>query len=354
NVDVPSDTAVYRYVSTENQSFVLVMTERSTHIFQLPSYDVIAETVARFNQAVSDLMQIPDDLQDAIETILPLDPIKNTAIQNIVIIADGALHHLPFASLKADLGEGRLEFLISRYAILYSYSIADYLDNREIPAVETDLSIAAFADPALGDALGQFPRLTKTRDEVDAIKNAFPNADYSIAMDHHANSQFLMSKQTRQSTILHISTHGYYNPAFPDIVGLVTSPSDGSDPTGFLSLSELLGFPVSSKLVVIAGCETTLGKSYKSAGVNSMSRGFVSQGAESVLATLWPIQDKASSLFMVQFYQNLAQSNGDASKALQKTQVQFSQRGRYKQPKYWSGFVLYANNKSSAQIQTSI
>lgn len=350
NLKIPADTAIYRYVITPSKAFVLVMTRNQKSVFVLPDKDVIYSAVSEYNQSLNSLTILSPELQKTIDKLFPRITLADPNVKKLVIIADSSLHQFPFASLKFDLGATTKEYLVSHYAITHSYSILDYLIESQNLMSRDDLSISIFADPLLNDQTGQFRRLAETGGEVKAIQRTFPSAAIRIAIDASANSAFLTSEQSRQSTILHIATHGYFNPDNPEIVGLVTSPSSINAADGFLSLSELLSYPVSSQLVVIAGCETSLGKNYSSAGVKSMSRGFIAQGAETVLATLWPVQDRASSLFIERFYEQLVLQNGHISKALKETQHQFASRGRYRHPKYWAGFVFFAANQFSEQL----
>jgi CHAT domain-containing protein len=71
-----------------------------------------------------------------------------------------------------------------------------------------------------------------------------------------------------------------------------------------------------------------------------LSRAFLSAGAPAVLATLWPVDDKATGFLMTQFYASL--SNGsNAADALAAAQA--ATRYRYPHPYYWAGFILTGN-----------
>ena len=71
-----------------------------------------------------------------------------------------------------------------------------------------------------------------------------------------------MSKKTRQASLLHIATHGYFIPERPNLVGLMTSANNKTvtPHSGFMSLIELLNKLVSSDLLVVSGNETILEK----------------------------------------------------------------------------------------------
>src|SRR4029079_18618690 len=52
-------------------------------------------------------------------------------------------------------------------------------------------------------------------------------------------------------------------------------------------------------------CQTAQGKEAGGEGVLGLQRAFQVAGARSVVATLWPIDDKGTQLLMMRFYANL-------------------------------------------------
>ena len=157
-----------------------------------------------------------------------------------------------------------------------------------------------------------------------------------------------MSAPMRSARILHIASHGYFNEKTPDIVGIATASVDSQNrpQPGFLSLTELLSKPFSNRLVVINGCDTLRGQQFNGEGLNSLTRGVLSQGAGSVISTLWSVTDRSSALFMTRFYQELKANGGDSVAALSETKRSFASRGRYKHPLFWAGYVLTVANKA--------
>lgn len=75
---------------------------------------------------------------------------------------------------------------------------------------------------------------------------------------------------------------------------------------GILTAEEMAGLELSGTwLVVLSACETGLGESRSGEGVLGMRRGLIEAGAEHLLLTLWPVADRETALFMVEFYTNL-------------------------------------------------
>jgi CHAT domain-containing protein len=62
---------------------------------------------------------------------------------------------------------------------------------------------------------------------------------------------------------------------------------------------------------------------------------------KSVVASLWQVDDEATSIFMKEFYKNVtAMSKVDA---LRKAQETLSHNPKYVHPFFWGAFVLYGD-----------
>ena len=94
-------------------------------------------------------------------------------------------------------------------------------------------------------------------------------------------------------------------------------------------------------LVVLSACQTGLGDISQGEGVFGLQRGFKKAGAKSILMSLWEVDDKATQLFMVQFYRNML-SGKTKRQSLTESQnyLRKYENGKYDDPKYWAAFIL--------------
>jgi len=67
------------------------------------------------------------------------------------------------------------------------------------------------------------------------------------------------------------------------------------------------------------------------------------KGAKAVLASLWPVNDRSTSLLMQYFYQHWQQDKLNKLGALQKAQLKLIHSRRFKHPYFWSPFILMGN-----------
>ena len=114
-----------------------------------------------------------------------------------------------------------------------------------------------------------------------------------------------------------------------------------------MQVHEILNLDLRADLVTLSACETALASGYFTdvpAGDEfvGLTRAFMLAGGQSILASLWEVNDASTLNFMVDFYRQLGRRNKAAS--LSQVQRQMSQsEGGYQHPYYWAPFVLIGN-----------
>ena len=105
-----------------------------------------------------------------------------------------------------------------------------------------------------------------------------------------------------------------------------------------MAISEFRDKPV--ELLTLSACQTAVGDDRAALGLAGVA---IKAGARSALATLWFINDRASSILVSRFYQGLADPSLTKAKALQQAQLKSLEDKRYKHAAYWSPFLLIGN-----------
>jgi CHAT domain-containing protein len=87
----------------------------------------------------------------------------------------------------------------------------------------------------------------------------------------------------------------------------------------------------------MSACETGLGTVDNSEGVFGLQRAFKLAGAQTLIMSLWEVNDEATSVMMNEFYKNWlsGKSKKEAFKA-----TQSKVRDEYDSPFYWAAFVM--------------
>jgi CHAT domain-containing protein len=194
--------------------------------------------------------------------------------------------------------------------------------------------------------------LTYSENEIRDIVSLFDNkAIAAKGYLHSMASERVFRKEAGHFNFIHIATHGMLNESFPDLSGLVFSPSfPGGDTTsnppkddGILFSSELYDLSLNAGLVVLSACETGTGKLVRGEGLMSMTRSFLYAGIPNMVYSLWKVGDVSTHKLMVGFYKGIL--NGlSYSRALQQAKISLVGDEKYAYPLFWGGFTLVASD----------
>ena len=113
---------------------------------------------------------------------------------------------------------------------------------------------------------------------------------------------------------------------------------------GYLRAGDISALNLNAELVVMSACETSLGHEVGGEGMVALPQSFLTAGARSVVASLWSVDDAATSLFMQRFYKYLLTEKQKPKIALANTQRDFREGkefAQYRDPFYWAAFVMY-------------
>jgi CHAT domain-containing protein len=141
---------------------------------------------------------------------------------------------------------------------------------------------------------------------------------------------------------VHLASRGVLNRHNPRFSYIALAPDDRSD--GRLDVDDVARLSIDARLVVLSACQTGLA-SGRLLDVPpgddwvGLVQAFQSAGARSVLATLWPVEDRATAELMKRFYVAL-RSGESESGALAAAQRSAIAAASTRAPFYWAGFVL--------------
>ena len=217
--------------------------------------------------------------------------------------------------------------------------------------------------------------LTHTLDEVVQIEKELKKTQWQCLLDTLSlgTEESFKSLSGKKINTLHIATHGfYYTPEESDNIGydflLPNDQMSAEDKSlsrsgllmsganhildgdsipenvedGILTAKEIADLDLRGlDLVVLSACQTGLGDISQGEGVFGLQRGFKKAGANSILMSLWEVEDEATQILMTQFYKNLVSGQS------KRQSLQYAQRylreynaGQYDKPEYWAAFIL--------------
>jgi len=146
--------------------------------------------------------------------------------------------------------------------------------------------------------------------------------------------------------VLHIGAHVRADPgnAWQSAVLL----DDGPD--GELRAATVAASRLPMPLVVLAGCSSGHGRVLAGEGVQGLAHAFLIAGARAVIATLWPVDDDQSAVFLTRFYEHLAGGNTVGS-ALAATRAELRADPATAHPFAWAGYVALGDGDATVPLQ---
>jgi filamentous hemagglutinin family protein len=247
-------------------------------------------------------------------------------VHTLLVAPDGVLRLVPFSSLHDNK-----TFLIEKYAIV------------TIPAVNlTDTKPSAYPKEkmetlvvGLSDAVQDFSALPSINEELRDIKKImngkkiYKNTDYTIA---NVQKEF----KTNDYNIVHFATHGVFGGTGKNSFLLTyESQLDMNKLEDLMSLGKYRNHQVD--MLTLSACQTALGNERAALGLAGVA---VKAGVKSAVATLWYVDDQATSLAIRELYRQLKKDNMTKAKALQNAQKKLLAMHRYWHPIYWAPFLL--------------
>ena len=105
---------------------------------------------------------------------------------------------------------------------------------------------------------------------------------------------------------------------------------------GLLQVREIRQLHLDASLVTLSACDTGVGPVGEE-GVANIENAFIEAGAQTVVSTLWELEDHATAQLMIDFYGHLGRNEGKAE-ALRQAQLDMLNSGA--PPYFWAGFEL--------------
>ena len=279
--------------------------------------------------------------------------------RDFVVVPDGPLSVIPFEILlKRVVGPGEgsvrdLPYVLRDHAVSYAYSATLLLQGlrqrKERPPDELVAFAPVFAEGAAPSA--DAPRaLPASRQEAEDVRGLFAKRQgffggwlsgrSRVYLGQDATEQRLKTVGLERYRYVHLATHGIVDQEHPGLSRLLLMPEAGSSEDGVLHLGEIYNLRLNADLVVLSACDTGRGRMARGEGIIGLTRGFLYAGAQSLLVSLWPVSDAASSGLVVDFYAELLGGRPKA-RALREAKLRTMARNpEYAKPYYWSSLVL--------------
>ena len=367
----PTDIAVefvdYRIGKDSTMYAALVMSPNRKHVRFLPLIEA------------REIPQISDNLTERIWK--PILEVAGSNVKDIYFSPTGLLYQLPIESHT--LSDGRTmgeAYRMHRLSSTRWLALNVGNDEGKDAVIYGGLAYNTSVSEMKQDAI-QYPQVEQTRNTERKTRSAIFDLDYlpgtrteaeaiakvvNAASMQGLHADLMLGKAGTETSfksldgqhkqIVHIATHGFYDgdDAVSDPLsrcGLYFAGADnvlqgevipaGVD-DGVLTAQEISSLDLRGlHLVGLSACQTGEGE-ITGDGVFGLQRGFKKAGAQSLLMSLWPVNDAATCLLMTEFYKNWISKGMTMREALElaKQEVRSHKERGWDAPKYWAAFIL--------------
>jgi CHAT domain-containing protein len=354
--------AVERFGESRYAAYLLQPDGKITGI-DLGAATKIDPLIADFSAAIRNPSVRVDQVKAAaraLEAVLmaPIRPHLGNQ-KHLLISPDGLLNLIPFEALVDENNR----YLVENFNLTYLTSGRDLLRlQAQSQAQQPPLLLAdpIFNQP--GQAVSQvpgntrssdlsqriFPPLPETKTEVEAIARLLSGSQ----LRDRSEATEAAVKQADRPQILHIATHGFFEPSDDSqppsfdnpllrsglvLAGFQVGQSSGED--GILTALEVSSLNLlGTQMAVLSACDTGQGNLSAGEGVYGLRRALVLAGSESQVISLWQVQDAPTKNLMVSYYEQLLQGKG-RSEALREVQLTMLKDEQTAHPYYWAPFI---------------
>ena len=357
---IPENTTLLRYFFLEEELFVFLISETQKALIKLPTSHLNSqiEQVSKNWQNAEEVGKIAHQLYQQLWAPFA----QKVTTDKVIIVPDGELYNLSFeiltTSAVSSFEQFATESLLAGYSISYNFS-ASFLDvdkkathfsenyvgfapefNSEMKErYSLKITDSLVADKAYLTLLPQ-PFITK-------ITNEYSREFKGRSFVNEKASKSVFLNNAKEHKIIHIGTHAESNNAYPELSRLIFAKELDLDNTDLdagsnsLYTYEIYNTNLSANLAILTACETGKPEFQAGEGMISLAHAFTYAGSESILTSLWQIDEQTSAEIVGLFFENL--KNGmPKDKALQKAKLSYlsNAKGRTAAPQYWAGLVL--------------
>jgi hypothetical protein len=279
-----------------------------------------------------------DEILEELSRSLALDEVLGEPpgrCRPLRLVLDDALHGVPFAPLRYRGGP-----LLDHFAPSTSLYSGARARERRRGRSATDALLIGVSRPVPGRRSSALPEVPVELDRVGAHLSRSRAVDR--IEDGQATRQRLLGR-LEQTGFWHAACHGTFEPDDPDRTGLVLVPGDGSA-SEILSIRDLAELDLTKmRHATLSSCWAADSYVLPGRWVIGLSEALCRAGVESVLSSVWPVDDRVSVLFMDRFYRHLRSMRRDRALRTAQLECIANELGAgipTSDPVYWAGYRL--------------
>lgn len=277
--------------------------------------------------------------------------------EHLVIVGEGLMQALPFEVLlpsAPDLPLTDLPYLVREKRVSYHYSAKFIGDQSSSPQTNNVAAVLAFA-PVFNeenvemqyagnvrsflDGFGEFTPLPYSEKEVRTLRQLYTSEQFRLLLRKAASEQALKAALQQPWKIVHLASHSFINLGNAKFSGIACYPDSTGGEDGILYVNEIYPLTLNADLVTLSSCESGMGQVTTREGILGINRAFLYTGVRNIVFSLWKANDRATSLLMQQFYEQVA-AGKSYSEALRMAKLSLLTHPDTASPNFWANFGL--------------
>lgn len=363
---MPHTVALYTVVAEDRYSVVVIAgnAPMAGRKYDITEHD-LNQKIAAFQQVLRDPLKDPKPLGQELYKIL-IGPVKSDLDQaraeTLVFSLDGALRYIPMAALY----DGQ-HYLVENYNLV-AFTPASISHLSDKPQLNDVSAVAMGISRKYEDGLNPLPTVVTELDDIihdPQVKNANGVLPGTILLNGQFTEKAMEGQLDGQHAIVHIASHFVLKPGDDNASYLLLAGKD-TDSAGYhLTVADFRNDPNlrldNTDLLTLSACDTGVGGAASNGReVDGLATTAQLNGASSVIASLWEVNDESTGELMADFYKRWADGGGKEMKveALRQAQLDLLS-GRIKpsadsgadesapvsfaHPYYWAPFILMGN-----------
>lgn len=325
--------AIVHCITTENVAAVVTITQDRVAIDNIGySANHLTGPVESIREAICSGVDAGRNLESLSEALLAGLP---DDADDVIVVADGPLHGLPWALLSDESRGGRLG--ITR-RLSHAASATTWFALAERTPQDFEQDVLMVGDPAYTER--QFPdpdyrRLEGTAKEVESLRNIMPVTE--LVREDAVESNVL--REFPRHRFVHFACHGRADHSDGLQSGLILRPPDDPyDKTAdeLLQAWEIEDLDLPCELVVLSACSTAEGRLEPGEGLLGLVHALHVAGVRQVVASLWPVNDMRTADVMVTLHQQLRAGHCLVD-AMRETRHVYESIA----PRHWAAWAVY-------------
>ncbi len=354
--NIPKNATIVRYIFVEDTLYSLTINNNSITLNRHENQKDLEQLIQVQQKSFLEEKTNTSNLKELYDLLWqPLE--KNITTEKVIILPDGILFNLSFETLTKNaiktFKELKNESLLAKHSISYHFSLYLLGNTQTFNTKEEFIAFAPSFEQKMKDtylaAVSDSTAIDKSyltllpqpfiKDVAQKYGRIFKGKVY---LNENASKALFLQK-AGEHKIIHIGTHAESNNLSPELSRLIFAKTIANDSVSGNSLYayEIYNSSLASELAILTACETGKTSYQPGEGMISLTHAFTYAGSNSILTSLWKVDEKSSAEIVATFLDKLS-SGLSKDQALRQAKLEYldEANGRVLAPQYWAGLVL--------------